>query len=71
MSVPPAIVDPYKVTRILGLGMVSLIGLLLIIDIIVLKRRGVFRFSSHHFAHLMLLIIAGTALAVIGVGSIL
>lgn len=71
VSVPPALVDPYKVTRILGLGMVSLIGLLLIIDIIVLKRRGVFRFSSHHFAHLMLLIIAGTALAVIGVGSIL
>lgn len=70
-NVQPAVADPYKITRMAGMSLIGVIGLLLVIDMIVLKRRGVFRFTSHHFAHLLLLIVAGTALAVAGVGSVL
>ncbi len=68
-QIAPAKVDPYQVTRVVGMSLISIIGMLLTLDMVILKRRGVFRFSSHHFAHLLLLIVVGTALGVVGVGS--
>ncbi len=70
-NVQAATIDPYRVTRTVGMMFVFFLGLLLVLDMLILKSRGVFRFSSHHFAHLMLLVVVGTALGVAGVGSIL
>lgn len=47
-----AVIDPYAVYKVVGAGFLGLIGLLLIIDFVVLRRRGVLRPSSHHFANL-------------------
>lgn len=66
-----ALIDPFRVSKTVGMVLVSLIFILLVIDLAVLKKRGVFRISSHHIAHMALL---GTALAVISManpGSIL
>ncbi len=70
-NVPKAVLDPYKTVKVLAMVLITLIGSLLVIDFIVLRRRGVFRFSSHHFAHMMLLVVLVTAVAVVGVGSVL
>lgn len=66
-----AMINPYEVTRGIGFGITILLGTLLLIDMVVLKRRGVFRFSSHHLAHLSLLILLAFTLGFIGAGSIL
>lgn len=66
-----ALIDPFRVSKTVGMSVVSLIFILLVIDLAVLKKRGVFRISSHHIAHMALL---GTALAAISMahpGSIL
>lgn len=55
----PAVVDPYSVYKTAGVGILTLISFLLVVDFIVLKKRGVYRFSSHHFANLSF-IAAGT-----------
>lgn len=66
-----ALVDPYSVTKNVGLGFVMGIGILLLIDLVVLKRRGVLRISSHHITHMSLLAIAGSTLLSSHGGSIL
>lgn len=66
-----ALIDPYSITRNVGLGFVLGIGVLLLIDLVVLKRRGVLRISSHHIAHMSLLAIAGSSLLSSHGGSIL
>lgn len=47
--------DPYKVYKTFGVGLLALISGLLVIDFIILRRRGVFRQMSHHFANLSFL----------------
>lgn len=47
-----AVVDSYQIYKVIGVAVFSLIGILLIIDFIILRRRGVFRSTSHHFANL-------------------
>lgn len=69
--VSKGLLDPHQVTRSLGLGLLGLIGTLLIIDIIVLRRRGVFRLTSHHVAHMALLSITAATLLSGHVGEIL
>jgi hypothetical protein len=66
-----ALFNPYSITRNIGLGFVLGLGTLLLIDLVVLKRRGVLRISSHHIAHMSLLAIAGSTLATTSGGSIL
>lgn len=68
---PSASVDPFIVTRSVGIFLISLIAFLLILDFIVLKKRGVFRLSSHHFAHLSFLGLAGASLFLAKIGEIL
>lgn len=63
--------DPYVVYKTAGFSIVVLITLLLTIDIWVLRKRGVFRFSSHHVAHMALLSLAAGSMAVLNPGAIL
>ena len=65
------VLDPFAVTRTAGFALIFMISTLLIADFLVLKRRGVFRFSSHHFAHLSFMAVAGTSLILSKAGEIL
>ncbi len=58
-KISPSVVNPYAVYKTVGIAVLSLVGFLLIVDFMVLKRRGIYRFSSHHFASLSFLT-AGT-----------
>ncbi len=66
-----ATVDPYVVMKTAGLGLMGLIALLLCIDWVVLKRRGVFRISTHHVAHLSFIGLVGSSVIFQKVGEIL
>lgn len=70
-TIEKPLLDPYQVSKILGLGVILMIGSLLVLDYIILRRRGVFRLASHHIAHLALLTLSGSALIGFHVGSIL
>lgn len=63
--------DPFTVSKVVGLSLVGLISLLLILDFMVLRARGVFRLSSHHLAHLSLILVAAIGLLIITRGNIL
>ena len=65
------LVDPFKVSKSVGLSLISLIVILLLVDMIVLRRRGVLRISSHHLAHMAILSVAGAAILTASPGSIL
>ena len=65
------IVDPYVVYRWGGISVIALITILLTIDIWVLRKRGVFRISSQHIAHMALLSLAAGSLFIINPGAIL
>lgn len=66
-----SIIDPYRVYKTAGLSVVSIIGALLLLDVIVLYRRGVFRLSSHHLAHMAVLSATAVGLITGSPGSIL
>ena len=51
-SLPKFSVDPYLWAKLLGGGLLTMIGVLLLLDWYVLSRRGVVRLSSAHFPHL-------------------
>lgn len=65
------LIDPSALMKTFGLALISLISFLLLLDFIVLRRRGVFRVSSHHLAHLGFLAISGAAVAASSSGDIL
>src|SRR3989344_1732710 len=56
------VVNPFKVNQFLGMGIIIFVSALLLIDFIILRRRGVFRFSSSHFAHMAILGVAAAAI---------
>lgn len=66
-----ATLDPYKFSKTTGFSIIILMVVLLGADIIVLKKRGVFRFSSHHIAHMALLSLAAGSLYMSSPGAIL
>lgn len=66
-----AIVDPYVVSKWGGFSIIALIAALLILDFWILRRRGVFRISSQHIAHMALLSLAAGSLLLAGPGAIL
>lgn len=70
LSSQPAL-DPFTTTRTAGFALIMMISALLIVDFLVLKRRGVFRFSSHHLAHLSFMAVVGTSLFLSKAGEIL
>jgi hypothetical protein len=49
------LINPFKVSQSFALTIISLIFVLLLVDLYVLRRRGVFRITSHHIAHLSIL----------------
>ena len=61
-KVQKALIDPFQVTKGVGMGIIVGIAALLLIDLVVLKRRGVLIFTHHHLAHLSLLALTGTTL---------
>ena len=63
--------DPFWISKIAGFSVIAVIAILLAIDLWVLKMRGVFRFSSHHIAHMALLSLAAGGLFAAGSGAIL
>lgn len=70
-DVSESLFDPLAITKGVGMALIGLIAVLLIFDFVVLKRRGVFRLSSNHFAHLSFLALTGTSLMTSSGGSIL
>lgn len=65
------LVDPYSVSKMAGLTVIALISALLILDVWILNKRGVFRISSHHIAHMALLSLAAGSLIMANPGAIL
>lgn len=66
-----ALIDPYQVSKGFGLAVILFIGGLLLVDFVVLKRRGVFRLTSNHAAHFALLSTSAIAIFTNTPGSIL
>lgn len=63
--------DFYTTSKTLGLSLLFFLGSLIVLDMIVLKKRGVVRISSRHLPHLALLGIGAGALINMRPGSIL
>lgn len=66
-----ALIDPSTVAKGAGITIFALMSILLLTDFIVLKRRGVFRLSSQHFAHLSFLALAGASVILTKAGEVL
>lgn len=66
-----SVIDPYQISKAAGFSVIILVGTLLVIDIWVLKRRGVFRISSHNIAHMALLTLTAGSLLITSPGAIL
>lgn len=66
-----AMIDSFMLTKTLGLIVIGFIALLLVIDLIIIKRRAVARISSRHLPHFAFLGSAAAALWNTGGGSIL
>lgn len=66
-----ALFDPLQVTKTVGLGILAFMGILLILDFLIIRRRGVLKIRSNHLAHLA--VISATAATLISTsgGSIL
>lgn len=65
------LINPYDLTKNFSFILMAFLVLLLVADFVVLQRRGVFRFSSHHAAHLSLLSISGFSVFLTKAGEIL
>lgn len=66
-----SLVDPYQISKMAGFSVIILVTILLTLDLWVLKRRGVFRISSNHIAHMALLSLAAGSLFMASPGAIL
>ena len=65
------LVDPFRLSKTAGYSIIILIFFLLMVDLWILKRRGVFRISSQHIAHMTLLSLAAGSLYMSSPGAIL
>lgn len=65
------LIDPYAVSKVAGLTVIALVSTLLILDVWVLKKRGVFRISSHHIAHMAILSLAAGSLIMGSPGAVI
>ncbi len=66
-----ALINPNAVMRGVGIVFVIFIGGLLMLDLMVIRKRQVYRFTSHHFAHFTFLILVGTAMMVMVIGNVI
>lgn len=67
----PALLNPVQISKFAALSIILLMIILLAIDIWVLKKRGVFRVSSHNIAHMALLSLAAGSLLMASPGAII
>lgn len=65
------VIDPYQILKIAGLGVIGFITALLLLDLYLLKKRGVFRISSHHVAHMAILSLTAGSLILSSPGAVL
>ncbi len=65
------LIDPFKFSKVAGYSIILFMFALLSLDILVLKRRGVFRLSSHHVAHMALLGLAAGSIFLASPGNVL
>lgn len=63
--------DPYQTLKFAGIAVLGFASLLLILDFMILRKRGVVRPASHHFANLSFVAAGVAALINIGPGNIL
>lgn len=63
--------DPFMLSKTASLSIIFFMGTLLICDMYILKKRGVFRLGSHHIAHMSLLTLTAAGILSMGPGSIL
>jgi uncharacterized protein YkwD len=68
---PKVLINPFQVSKYLGLSVISLLVALLFIDFLILRRRGVMQTRSHHLAHMAILSVAAATLLTSSPGSIL
>lgn len=66
-----ALVNPTLVMRIISIGIFTLLFISFTLDLIILKKRGVFRLSSHHLTNLSFLTLSGASILMNRVGDIL
>lgn len=66
-----SLLDPYKFTKSAGFAVITLMIILLVLDLFVLYKRGVFRISSNHIAHMAILGITAASLLTSNPGAIL
>jgi uncharacterized protein YkwD len=64
------LINPFKISQNFALGIISLVFILLLVDLYVLRRRGIFRISSHHIAHMSILGLVGGLVAQAEPGNI-
>lgn len=66
-----SLLDPYKFTKSASFAVITLMVILLVLDLFVLYKRGIFRISSNHIAHMAILGVAAATLLNSSPGSIL
>lgn len=71
VSMSKPFLDPYQISRSAGLSVIFFVVALLALDFIILKKRGVFRLSSHHLAHMIFLSASAALILSSAPGSIL
>lgn len=65
------LIDTFQVSKIFGLGLIGFVAVLMTLDFIVIRRRGVVRLASHNIAHLAILSTSTLAIFMNSSGSIL
>lgn len=71
VSKPSFAIDPYKLTKSVGSGIIFMVMFLLLLDLYIIRRRAVVRLTSRHLPHLALLSVAASALFNMHPGGIL
>lgn len=65
------LLNPYSVFKTTSVLLISFLTILITLDLLILLRRGVFRITSNHIAHMSLLTLSAATLLSSTVGSIL
>lgn len=68
---PQPLIDPYAVTKGVGLAVLGLMAGLLLADLYIMRRRAVMRIGSRHVSHLSIISIGMTAILTMQPGSVL
>jgi hypothetical protein len=68
---PAVLVNPLQVTKAFGFMVIGLVLLLTLIDVYIIKKRGVIRLSTRHLPQISLMVVAGVVLFNLVAGSVL